>query len=192
MGLRKQFLTVGLALSMAAGLAGCGSLQNPGTSNGSTAAPAAASGDAGNTEAAGNADTAGKAKVLTLTFALSENSAHFEAGKKFAELVKEYTNGEYEVEVYPNSTLASGNQLGAIEMVQKGTISCGWLSPLVQCSIEPNLNALCIPFLWKDTDAIDAALKPGTDVDVALNRILNEKGYIAVAYDEQQEGNQDA
>lgn len=176
MGLRKQFIALSAVLSLAVGLSGCGSLQSPGTANTSAA-------QSGSETAAESAEPS-KAQVLTLTFALPENSAHYEAGKKFAELVNQYTDGAYEVEVYPNSSLASGNQLGAIEMVQKGTISCGWLSPLVQCSIEPNLNALCIPFLWKDTDAIDAALRPGTDVDAALNKILKEKGYIAVAYAE--------
>ena len=138
MGLRKQFIALSAVLSLAVGLSGCGSLQSPGTANTSAA-------QSGSETAAESAEPS-KAQVLTLTFALSENSAHYEAGKKFAELVNQYTDGAYEVEVYPNSSLASGNQLGAIEMVQKGTISCGWLSPLVQCSIEPNLNALCIPF----------------------------------------------
>ena len=134
--------------------------------------------------AAGLTISAHAAQDLTMTFALSETSPHYEAGLKFAELVEEYTDGAYTVSVYPNSSLAGGNQLSAIEMVQKGIISCGWLSPYVQCAIEPNLNAFGIPYLWKDYETIDAALQPGTEVFEKMNEILARTGYIAVAYAE--------
>lgn len=166
----RKVISAVLALSMLASLTGCGALSTGNSTGGSSEND----GSSGNT----------KQTVLTMTFALSEQSPHYPAGLKFAELVEEYTDGAYTVEVYPNSTLAGGNQLGAIEMVQKGTISCGFLSPLVQCSIEPNLNALSIPFLWKDYESIDAALTPGSDVDKALNAVLAKTGYIAVAYAE--------
>lgn len=166
----KRLLSMGIALVVAFGTAGCGSSTSE-VSDG---------GKAESAETEKNTD----AKVLTLTFALSETSPHYEASLKFAELVEEYTNGAYTVEVYPNSSLAGGNQLGAIEMVQKGTISCGFLSPYVQCAIEPNLNAFGIPYLWKDYDSIDAALQPGTPVYEKMNEILANTGYIAVAYAE--------
>ena len=78
MGLRKQFIALSAVLSLAVGLSGCGSLQSPGTANTSAA-------QSGSETAAESAEPS-KAQVLTLTFALSENSAHYEAGKKFAEL----------------------------------------------------------------------------------------------------------
>lgn len=167
--MKKKVLSVLLVTAMVLGLSACGSLS---------------SSSGGEATSGSSEKGSGAAEVLTLTFALSETSPHYEASLKFAELVEEYTNGAYTVEVYPNSTLAGGNQLGAIEMVQKGTISCGLLSPLVQCSIVPDLNALCMPYLWNDYETIDAALAPGTDVDIALNNILKDYGYIAVAYAE--------
>ena len=186
MKLWKRIAAMGLAAVMTAGLAGCGGAlkQSGGAAPAATTAAGAAA--AADTKAAESTESKAKADatVLTMTFALSEASPHYPAAQKFKELVEEYTDGAYTVNVFPNSSLAGGDQLGAIQMVQKGTISCGWLSPLVQCSMEPNLQALSIPWIWKGTDEIDAALKPGSDVDVALNRILEKTGYIAIAYAE--------
>lgn len=165
----KKMLCLGLTVCMIMGLTGCvgsGSSQRESSSEGKEAASSA------------------NAQTLTLTFALSETSPHYEASLKFAELVEEYTNGDYRVDIYPNSSLAGGNQLGAIEMVQKGTISCGFLSPYVACAIEPNLNAFGIPYLWKSYDTIDATLQPGTDVYNKMNEILANTGFIVVAYAE--------
>jgi tripartite ATP-independent transporter DctP family solute receptor len=123
-------------------------------------------------------------QVLTMTFAPAENSPHHKAGLQFGKLVEERTQGAYTVTPYPNSSLAGGNQLGAIEMVQNGSISCGWLSPLVHAAIEPNLNAMSIPWLWKDVATIDATMKSGTAVDKEINRLLNQKGFHVVGYAE--------
>lgn len=162
---RKSLLACFLALAMTISMAGCG-------------------GSSKSEESSQDSGTANKPQILTMTFAPAEGSPHHEAGLEFAKLVKEYTNGAYEVEIYPNSSLSGGNQFSAIEMVQKGTISCGLLSVAVQAGIEPNLNAICIPFLWKNNDSIDQAFVPGSDVDQQLNRILGEKGFHCVAYAE--------
>lgn len=123
-------------------------------------------------------------EVITLTFAPPENSPHHKAALEFGRLVEEKTKGAYVVQVYPNSSLAGGNQLGAIEMVQNGSISCGFLSPLVQAGLEPNLNALSIPWLWKSVDIIDKNLQLGTPVHEELNRIIRKKGFEIVGYGE--------
>ncbi len=123
-------------------------------------------------------------EVITMTFAPPENSPHHKAGLEFARLVEEKTKGAYTVQVYPNSALAGGNQLGAIEMVQNGSISCGFLSPLVQAGIEPNLNAWSIPWLWKDVATIDKTLKVGTPVHNEINRIVRKKGFEIIGYGE--------
>ena len=127
---------------------------------------------------------AAKATVLTLTLAPAEGGPHHKAGLDFARMVKERTNGQYEVKVYCNSSLASGNQLGAMEMVQNGSISCGFLSPPVQAAMEPNLNAICIPWLWKNEAQIDEHLKVGSPIHKEWNRIMNRIGFEIVGYAE--------
>ncbi|WP_181995692.1 TRAP transporter substrate-binding protein [Clostridium sp. AM58-1XD] len=177
--MKKQLVSCVLAAVLtAAAITGC---KQPEPAGGQTAQ--AQDGQTAGNESASE-DKGGKAQVITMTFALAENSPHHKAGLEFARLVEEKTNGAYKVEVYPNSALASGNQLEAIQMVQNGSISCGWVSPPVQTAIEPSLNALSIPWLWKDTETIDATLQPGTDVDKELNRLMNAKGYEIIGYAE--------
>lgn len=131
-----------------------------------------------------SSEPAVEAKVLTVTFAPTEGSPHHKAGLEFARLVEEKTKGKYKVEVYPNSQLAGGNQLRAMEMVQKGAIDFGWLSPPVQTAIVPDLDGLMIPWLWKDVETIDNTLKPGTPVFEELSKIFEEKGYVVLAVGE--------
>ena len=168
--MNKRIISLALSILLVMSvLLGC-------SANATTAKPAATS--------AGQTTVTGKSTVITMTFAPAENSPHHKAGLEFARLVKEKTNGAYTVEVYPNSQLAGGNQLGAIEMVQKGSITCGWLSPLVMAGIESNLNATSIPWLWKDVATIDKTMKSGSTVDKELNRIINAKGYEFIGYGE--------
>ena len=185
MKLWRRIIAVGVTAGMIISFSGCsGALKQSTTTEASADVRTdSESSDGDSTNGVSNTSNEGE-EVLTMTFALSEASPHYPAAQKFKELVEEYTNGEYTVNIFPNSSLAGGNQLGAIQMVQKGTISCGWLSPLVQSAIEPSLQALSIPWIWKDYTTIDAALQPGTDVDVALNNVLEKTGFVAIAYAE--------
>ncbi|WHH57835.1 TRAP transporter substrate-binding protein [Petroclostridium sp. X23] len=150
---------------------GCGK-SAPDSSKNDTNTPAPSSGPAK------------KAKILTLTFAPASGSAHDKASLEFAKLVEEKTNGAYKVEVYPNSQLAGGNQLTAIEMVQKGAIDFGWLSPLVQTSIVPDLGAMSIPWLWKDVETIDKTLSPGTPAFQKIYDLLYAKDFVVLGFGE--------
>ncbi len=102
--------------------------------------------------------------------------------RKFAELVKERTGGKYEIDVYPNGQLSSGNQVKALEMLQTGSIDFVWQSGLVQSALEPKLGALSLPWLWKDFATIDKTLDGPTGEK--LFQLLNSKGIIGLAWGE--------
>lgn len=125
-----------------------------------------------------------KTKVLRITFAPAEGSPHHQAALEFGRLVKEKTKGAYTVEAFANSQLAGGNQLVAIQMVQKGSIDFGLLSPPVQSAIIPDLGALSIPWLWKDVPTIDKTLQPGTKVFDLLAKKYEEHGFVLLAFAE--------
>ena len=68
----------------------------------------------------------------------------------FAERIKEETNGQIEITVYPNAVLGDNKEL--IEQVQAGvlemsTASMGWLSSFV-----PVMDVFSVPFLFRDKD----------------------------------------
>ena len=103
-------------------------------------------------------------------------------GERWAELIKEKTNGRINVKMYPGTSLVGGDQTkeftsirqGAIDMAIGSTIN--W-SPQVQ-----QLNLFSMPFLMPDYKAIDALT--GGDVGKDLFKILESKGVVPLAWGE--------
>lgn len=71
------------------------------------------------------------------------------ADEKFAELVNEKTNGRITIEVYPNGKL--GDETASIKAMQDGTIDFARVSLSPMAEYSPNLNALSMPYLYKDS-----------------------------------------
>ncbi|MDF2547124.1 MAG: C4-dicarboxylate transporter [Anaerosolibacter sp.] len=69
---------------------------------------------------------------------------------KFAEIVKEKTNGEIVIEVYNNAVL--GDEKVAIEQTQMGDIHFIRVGTNPLASINPIMNALSMPYLYRDRD----------------------------------------
>ena len=76
---------------------------------------------------------------------------------KFAELVKERTNGRVVIEVYPGSQL--GQEKAAIEQVQFGAIDFTRVSISVFASFAAQMNSLQMPYLFRDIDHMWKVLK---------------------------------
>ncbi len=70
--------------------------------------------------------------------------------QKFADLVKERTNGRITIEVYPGSQL--GQEKAAIEQVQFGAIDFTRVSLSVFASFCPQMDALQMPYLYRNVD----------------------------------------
>lgn len=78
-------------------------------------------------------------------------------GRKFADLIKERSNGRIEIKVYPAGQLGKGEremveglQQGAIELVVSSTGPLGGFSP--------SINILDFPMLFRDNDHVDLVL----------------------------------
>lgn len=104
----------------------------------------------GGTEAAG---TKTAAPTKTVTLKLSE--VHAEgyptalADHEFARLVEERTNGRVKIEVYTGGTLY-GQETGSIEAMQAGDLAFARVSASPVASYVPALNAIQMPFLYKN------------------------------------------
>ncbi len=66
---------------------------------------------------------------------------------KFAELVKEKTNGKINVKPYFNSTLLKGAQLQSPQMVARGIIDCAVESTINASTVIPSMNIFSFPLL---------------------------------------------
>lgn len=69
--------------------------------------------------------------------------------KKFAELVKEKTNGRINIEVYPGGTL--GDENSVVSQVQSGgTVDMTRVSSAALASFNPKMGLFALPYLFKD------------------------------------------
>jgi len=69
---------------------------------------------------------------------------------EFARLVKERTNGRITIEVYPGSQL--GEEKAVIEQVQLGALDFTRVSVGPAAAFVPKLNALQLPYVYRDGD----------------------------------------
>jgi tripartite ATP-independent transporter DctP family solute receptor len=117
-------------------LAGVFSAFAGGGSENKSAAPAAAA-----------AEKSVKMKFATNQAANMENNEYV-AMLKFAELIKQYTNGTIQCDVYPGSQLGGSNEM--MEGVTLGTIEAAALGFDTVAAVDPICNVLAMPFLFRD------------------------------------------
>jgi tripartite ATP-independent transporter DctP family solute receptor len=93
--------------------------------------------------------------------------------QKFAELVKERTKGEVQVQIFPASQLGTeqelleGVQLGTVHMFEGSTGSVG--------RFLPDLEAFAAPYIWRDTDHMLKVVRGPVGQGLA-ERLVKAKG----------------
>lgn len=102
-------------------------------------------------EATGNEKTV----KLRLGHIANESDAWHLGAQKFAELVKEKSNGTVEVEIYPSSTL--GNDRDLIEGMQLGSVDFALVAGVLSNFYEP-YSILELPYLFRDNDHLEKVL----------------------------------
>ena len=112
----------------------------------------------------------------------SESSPWNVGAKKWAELVKERTNGRVEITTFPNEQLSSGNQQKGIEQVAAGVTGASLHSTIIYSVIEPKLAVVSMPWIMPNNAAVDKAMKgaPGEKV----KDLIRAKGIEPLAFGE--------
>jgi len=112
----------------------------------------------------------------------SESSPWNIGAKKWAELVKERTNGRVEITTFPNEQLSSGNQQKGIEQVAAGVTGASLHSTIIYSVIEPKLAVVSMPWIMPNNAAVDKAMKgaPGEKV----KELIRAKGIEPLAFGE--------
>ncbi|MGB9813904.1 MAG: TRAP transporter substrate-binding protein DctP [Thermovenabulum sp.] len=90
--------------------------------------------------------------VLKLGHVANTNQPYHEAAVKFAEMVKERTNGAVEIQIYPNSQL--GGQRDLLEGLQLGTVDIVLTSTAVLSNFIPKCQVLDLPFIFRDREHV--------------------------------------
>lgn len=95
-------------------------------------------------------DAPADAVVLKLGTTVNEEDSFQIAAEKFAELVKERTNGAYQIEIYPNGTL--GDEAAMLESMQIGTLDAAIITSGPFVNFVPEMGVLDMPFLFSSNE----------------------------------------
>lgn len=161
---RKLTVIITMLLVFALVLTGCGSKAAPAASNGSEPAKS------------------NEKVVLKMSTTTSDTSSWTLGAKKFADLVKERTNGRVEIKVYPNEQLAGGSQGKGIEMLMSGAVDFTFHSNIIYSIADERFGVISLPWLIPDTATADAKLD-GAGGE-AINKLLLEKGIVGLGFGE--------
>lgn len=85
----------------------------------------------------------------------NEEGIAYLGAKRFADLVKERTNGKVEIKVFHSSAL--GDQVSSIEAMQAGTLDIATIETPIT-TVDPVLGATALPYIFRGRDHVAAAL----------------------------------
>jgi tripartite ATP-independent transporter DctP family solute receptor len=103
-------------------------------------------------------------------------------GKRWAELVREKTDGRINVKMYPGAALVGGDQTKEFTALRQGSIDFAVGSTINWSPQVKELNLFALPFLMPDHKAIDALTKGEVGKD--LFKLLATKDVVPLAWGE--------
>ncbi|MBA1335023.1 MAG: TRAP-type C4-dicarboxylate transport system, periplasmic component [Firmicutes bacterium] len=123
-----------------------------------------------------------KPVILKMSVTTPEGSSWTKGAYKFAELVKERTNGKVEVNVYPNEQLSGGNQGKGIEMLMTGATDLSFHSNIIYSIMDERFGVISLPWLLPTYEKADEKIKGAGGEKVA--ELLLEKNVVALGFGE--------
>ena len=168
--MKRRLLALVLACTMALSLTACG-----GSKDAATTAPA----EGGDTIAA-DADKTYDAPEFTLKLGHSDTTSNLlhVSLEHFADYVKEQSNGRVQIDLYAAEQLGSNAEMA--EMLEMGSLDAMMMPQGQEATYAPKLNALGLPFLFPNYDAVYAVLD--SDIGDELVADLANRNMIQIAY----------
>lgn len=132
----------------------------------------------------GSPTSGGGAEKVRLKMSVtgSDSSTWTKGAQKFADIVKEKTNGEVEIKVYPNEQLSGGNQGKGIEMLRNGSTDLSFHSNIIYSIMDERFGVISLPWLLPDYETVDAKLNG--EGGNAVNKMLDEIGIVGLGFGE--------
>jgi tripartite ATP-independent transporter DctP family solute receptor len=103
-------------------------------------------------------------------------------GERWAELVKEKTQGRINIKMYPGTALVAGDQTREFTAIRQGVIDLAVGSSINWSPQVKELNLFSMPFLLPDYRALDALTQGKTGQD--LFKVLEKNGVVPLAWGE--------
>lgn len=95
-------------------------------------------------------------REYSVSTVLSDAFPWGQAAEKWAELVKERSEGRITLKIYPNAQLVSGDQTREFSAMRSGLIDMAVGSTINWSTQVPEANLFSLPFLMPDNAAVDA------------------------------------
>jgi len=95
--------------------------------------------------------------AMRLASALPMDHPYMVGAQKFADLIKERTNGRIEIKLYPSNQLGKGER-EMTEGIQQGAIDLLVTSTGPLGGFSPSINILDFPFLFRDFNHVDLVM----------------------------------
>ena len=124
---------------------------------------------------------AASATTLKLSEVHAEGYPTTLADQEFARLIEEKTEGRIKVEVYSGGQLY-GEETGSIEALQLGDIAFARVSASPVASYVPALNAIQMPYLYKNADHMWAVLDGEIGKDMLAQIEASGSGLVGLCW----------
>lgn len=136
----------------------------------------------GGSESTSNDEPGDAEKKPSLTFRLSTTSskggAIYEGAMKYKELVEERSNGEIEVQVFPDGQL--GKDLSALDAQRTGTIEMS-LPSTAMAQKSPEFGVFDIPFLFENSEKVEE-FASGPIWEEDLQPLFEQHGLVGLGF----------
>lgn len=131
------------------------------------------SGSSGGSDASSGGDAGVETRTLKLSHHCTEGDSNDILFNKFAELVKEKTNGEIEIDIYANGQLYG--QKEALEALKLGTLDMGMSDTALWANYDPACAILDMPYMFKSREH---AIKVASSdiIDPIKERLVSSAG----------------
>lgn len=103
-------------------------------------------------------------------------------GERWAELVKEKTQGRINIKMYPGTSLVAGDQTREFTAIRQGVIDLAVGSSINWSPQVKELNLFSLPFLMPDYKAIDALTHGEVGKDIF--KVIEKNGVVPLAWGE--------
>jgi len=116
---------------------------------------------------------------MKLSSTQSKTHPYMVGAQKFADLIKERTNGRITMTLYPDSQLGKGER-EMVEGLQQGTIDLVVTSTGPLGGFSPSINILDIPFMFRDFAHVDKVMDG--PIGEALLKDLEKSGVVGLSF----------
>ena len=130
----------------------------------------------------GSVALAQESKEYSVSTVLGDAYPWGQMAEKWAELVKERSDGRITLKVYPNAQLVSGDQTKEFSAMRSGLIDMAVGSTINWSPQVPEVNLFSLPFLMPDNAAVDAITQG--EAGETVFKAIEKRGVIPLAWGE--------